>query len=256
VTEIFHRDGKDAPDETQIIQRSTSTISTGHSNGTTHTAPPSITEMPFFQPLLFDELWTGRYMLKTFILPSVGDTSLTDPATLEKLALTYDSRKIVVSSAHGIPITADDLDQAIEQLRLIATGDEWDSVSRPTTISEKRQAILDFWRNRMHVRSSNLYSDETINGPIQVFYSRIEYANAHFGNGFQPGWKSDRGHVYIALGQPDFIDSHPYERMQKPYEIWDYSSLHTKYYFVDQYMMGDFRLTGVPPSPGTFVWER
>jgi GWxTD domain-containing protein len=256
VTEIFHRSGKDESEDTQVIQRATTTIHTAHSNETAHTSPPSIPETPLFETISFDELWTGRYILKTYILPSIGDTSLTDPALLEKRALTHDSRKIIVSSAHGIPIAAADLDQAIDQLRIIATGDEWDSLSRATSVDEKRQCILHFWKNRMQARPGDRYSGEAINRPMQVFYSRIEYANAHFGTGFEPGWKSDRGHVYLALGQPDFIDSHPYETMQKPYEIWEYSSLHAKYYFVDQYMMGDFRLTGMGPAPGTFIWDR
>ena len=53
------------------------------------------------------------------------------------------------------------------------------------------------------------------NQPMEVFYSRVEYANTHFGTG-QQAWKSDRGRVYIALGAPDAIDSHPDEMMQKP----------------------------------------
>jgi len=249
VTEIFHRAGKGASEDDQAIERTTSTIHTQRISETTHTAPPSVPETPFFEAISFDELWTGRYVLKTYILPSMIDTSLSDPDKLEKHALTWGFRKIVVSSAHGIPITAADLDQAIDQLRLISTGEEWDSLNRPTTMKEKRQAIVDFWGYRIRDR-------QMINRPMQVFYSRIEYANARYGTGFQPGWKTDRGRVYIALGDPDFIDSHPYETMQKPYEIWEYSTLHVKYYFVDQYMLGDFRLTGVPPAPGTFVWDR
>ena len=39
-------------------------------------------------------------------------------------------------------------------------------------------------------------------------YRRIAYANDHFAGGI-PGWKTDRGRIYITYGPPDEKESHP-----------------------------------------------
>jgi len=39
-------------------------------------------------------------------------------------------------------------------------------------------------------------------------YRRIAYGNEHFSFGI-PGWKTDRGHIYILWGPPDEIETHP-----------------------------------------------
>jgi GWxTD domain-containing protein len=206
--------------------------------------------------------------LHIYILPSERDTVLSDPSALATRAIISAKRDILVSTAWGIPISvgnlADDadLDHAIEQLGVIATGAEWDSLSSAHTPEQKRNAILDFWRKKNPSRMSPHAANENENPAMEVFYSRVEYANSHFGTTFQAGWKSDRGHVYIALGPPDMIDSHPeasmrqaYGGLQKPYEIWQYSGSNLRYTFVDEYMLGDYRLHGAPPQEGTFIWE-
>ena len=53
---------------------------------------------------------------------------------------------------------------------------------------------------RIRIRRRTSSSDE--------HYARIAYANEHFAAG-KPGWMTDRGHIYIAYGKPDNIDSHP-----------------------------------------------
>ena len=42
----------------------------------------------------------------------------------------------------------------------------------------------------------------------EEYYRRIAYANEQYASGI-PGWKTDRGRVYIMYGPPDDIDSHP-----------------------------------------------
>ena len=67
------------------------------------------------------------------------------------------------------------------------------------------QFIENFWLRR----------DPTPDTPENEFkeehYRRIAYANEHYGAGI-PGWKTDRGHIYITLGPPDQIDDHPTRR--------------------------------------------
>jgi GWxTD domain-containing protein len=100
----------------------------------------------------------------------------------------------------------------------------------PTTRSAT-QFIEQFWlrRNPNPDSPENEFKDE--------HYARIAYANEHFAAG-KPGWMTDRGHIYIAYGKPDSIDSHPsggsYERPMEegggktstfPFEVWHYRYL-------------------------------
>jgi GWxTD domain-containing protein len=91
-------------------------------------------------------------------------------------------------------------------------------------------------------------------------YRRIAYANEHFAAG-KPGWKTDRGHIYISFGKPDSIDSHPsggsYERPMEegggetstfPFEVWHYRYLegigdNIDLEFVDTCQCGDYHFT-------------
>lgn len=90
-------------------------------------------------------------------------------------------------------------------------------------------------------------------------YRRIAYCNERFASGF-PGWKSDRGRVYIVFGEPAEIESHPsggtYERLPwegggststYPFERWRYRHIDgigddVEIEFVDASMSGEYRM--------------
>ena len=77
----------------------------------------------------------------------------------------------------------------------------------------------------------------------------------------KPGWKTDRGHIYIAFGPADAIDAHPsggmYERPPEegggetstfPFEVWHYRYLegigeNIDLEFVDTCQCGDYHFT-------------
>ena len=68
---------------------------------------------------------------------------------------------------------------------------------------EEREAFIEqFWLRR------NPNPDSPENEFREEHYRRIAYANEHFAAG-KPGWKTDRGHIYISFGTPDSIESHP-----------------------------------------------
>ncbi len=120
---------------------------------------------------------------------------------------------------------------------------------------EERDAFIEaFWQRR------NPNPDSPENEFREEHYRRIEYANEHFAAG-KPGWKTDRGHIYIAYGKPDSTDSHPsggtYDRPMDegggttstyPFEIWHYRYLegigeNIDIEFVDTCMCGDYHMT-------------
>ena len=120
---------------------------------------------------------------------------------------------------------------------------------------EERDAFIEqFWLRR------NPNPDSPDNEFREEHYRRITYANEHFAAG-KPGWKTDRGHVYIAFGKPDSIDAHPtggqYERPMDegggqtstfPFETWHYRYLegvgeNIDLEFVDTCQCGDYHFT-------------
>ncbi|HEY6488622.1 MAG: GWxTD domain-containing protein [Terracidiphilus sp.] len=120
---------------------------------------------------------------------------------------------------------------------------------------EERDAFIEqFWLRR------NPNPDSPDNEFREEHYRRIAYANEHYAAG-KPGWKTDRGHIYIAFGAPDSIDSHPsggaYQRPMDegggetstyPFEVWHYRYIegigeNVDVEFVDTCMCGDFHFT-------------
>ena len=141
-----------------------------------------------------------------------------------------------------------------EDVRWIITPEEERAFKSLANDEERDQFIEQFWlrRNPNPDSPENEFKDE--------HYARIEYANEHFAAG-KPGWMTDRGHIYIAYGKPDNIDSHPsggsYERPMDegggntstfPFEIWHYRYLegvgdNIDIEFVDSCMCGDYHAT-------------
>lgn len=108
-----------------------------------------------------------------------------------------------------------------EEVRWIITTEEREVFLRLTNNQERDEFIEQFWVRR----------DPNPGGVKNAFrqehYRRIAYTNEHFAAGGEPGWESDRGHVYIFFGPPDSIDSHPAgaDGSTKPFEIWHYRSI-------------------------------
>ena len=59
-----------------------------------------------------------------------------------------------------------------------------------------------------------------------------------------PGWRTDRGRVYIIYGPPDEVERYPYSENMKPYEIWHYYNLQGGVIFVfgDRTGFGSYEL--------------
>lgn len=141
-----------------------------------------------------------------------------------------------------------------EDVRWIITDEELASFKSLGNDEERDQFIENFWLRR------NPNPDSPENEYREEHYARIAYTNEHFPAG-KPGWRTDRGHIYIAYGKPDSIDSHPsggnYERPMEegggststyPFEVWHYRYLegigdNIDIEFVDACMCGDYHMT-------------
>lgn len=90
-----------------------------------------------------------------------------------------------------------------ETARLIMTKQEKDIFHHLPDKKSREEFIEDFWAKR------DLDPETEENEFREEFFRRIEYANLRFIEGI-PGWKTDRGRIYIYLGPPDKIDERPF----------------------------------------------
>ena len=141
-----------------------------------------------------------------------------------------------------------------EDVVWIITDQERAAFKQLSNDEERDNFIEAFWQRRDPTPDTeeNEYKEE--------HYRRIAYANEHFAAGI-PGWKTDRGRMYIMYGPADEVDSHPsggsYERPMEegggetstfPFEDWRYRYLEgigqeVIIEFVDTCMCGDYHMT-------------
>jgi len=145
-----------------------------------------------------------------------------------------------------------------EDVSYIITGPERQAWKGLKTDEERESFIESFWLRRDP-------TPDTIDNEFRdTHYERIAYANEHFASGI-PGWKTDRGRIYVMYGKPDEIESHPsggtYDRPIEegggttstfPFEIWRYRYIEgigneVLLEFVDPSMSGEYRMT-IDPS--------
>ena len=140
-----------------------------------------------------------------------------------------------------------------EDVAYIITPAEKEAFKKLKTNEERENFISEFWRRR------DPDPDTEYNEFMEEYYERIAYANEHFSSGI-PGWKTDRGRIYITRGKPDSIESHPsggsYERPSYegggstttyPFEVWFYRNVDgvgngIEIEFVDPSGTGEYRI--------------
>jgi len=163
-----------------------------------------------------------------------------------------------------------------EDVVYIITDEERTAFRQLSNDEERDNFIEAFWQRRDPTPDTeeNEYKEE--------HYQRIAYANEHFAAGV-PGWKTDRGRIYIMYGKADEIDSHPsggtYERPMEegggetstfPFEDWRYRYIEgigqeIIIEFVDTCMCGEYHMTIdrsekdallYTPNAGLTMWEQ
>src|SRR3954467_9407914 len=163
-----------------------------------------------------------------------------------------------------------------EDVRYIISDEEQKAFKMLSNDEERDNFIEAFWQRRDPTPDTeeNEYKEE--------HYQRIAYANEHFAAGV-PGWKTDRGRIYIVFGKPDEIESHPaggsYERPMDegggqtstfPFEDWRYRYIdgigqEVIVEFVDTCMCGEYHMTMdrsekdallMTPNAGLTMWEQ
>jgi len=152
-----------------------------------------------------------------------------------------------------------------EDVAYIITDEERKAFKQFQTDEEREQFVESFWLRRDPTPDTveNEYKEE--------HYRRIAYANEHYASGI-PGWKTDRGRIYITFGPADEVESHPsggsYQRPAAegggttstyPFEDWRYRYIEgigndVMIEFVDPTMTGEYRMTMDPSEKDALLY--
>ena len=175
---------------------------------------------PFLFAYSVDELTMGEHRLELFLGRMKGAPS--------------------ASRAFKVDESKFDLDKNIDEtttlLSYIVSRSEIEPIKQATG-AERKRLWLEFWKKR------DPYPETPENEFLMEFFDRVRYANENFST-IQPGWKTDRGRIYIRRGPPDQIESRPSSATGPAYEVWYYFERNLTFVFVDRMGLGDYELKG------------
>jgi GWxTD domain-containing protein len=144
--------------------------------------------------------------------------------------------KLVVSFGEGIAITS--FEEMLSFLRYFARQETLQPL-RNAAPADRGRAWLAF----LHATDPDPTTPE--HEGLRDYFVRVEQANLRYREEGGPGWLTDRGKVFISLGDPDQI----YEQGQGDIaqrgrvQIWEYAQYRTQLVFIDQSGFGRYRLT-------------
>lgn len=144
-----------------------------------------------------------------------------------------DSTIAVVSFSQGWVVT--NFDDLVALLRYFPPSPALDSL-RKSSSADRAEA----WNRFYHSTDPNPATPT--NEWLDKYFARMAVANQRFRDEGVAGWRTDRGEVYIRLGEPDEVyDASP--ASEGRLIRWGYTSYQLALYFVDETGFGRFRLT-------------
>jgi GWxTD domain-containing protein len=107
-------------------------------------------------------------------------------------------------------------------------------------VDGKRTYLRQFWQRR------DPTPETPRNEAMESFYARVTTVNRMFREGGAaeiPGWRTDRGRIYLRYGAPDAVLSRPQPPATNPYEVWRYERRRAlKFVFFDLTRFGNYSL--------------
>ena len=198
---------------------------------------------------------SGRYVLRLGL--KLGDSTVTSEAPF-----VMGSMSDVVAATPGAASAVDVFENASESaldsmyrplIYLFRSGEE--GVYDQLSLEGKRRFLREFWAKRDPTRGSG------VNQAMQQFYGAVQYANETFREGGAaqiPGWRTDRGRIFLKNGRWDDILQRPMANPQ-PYEVWKFTRGRQRYYvFMDRSGLGHYQLIGSNDrqEPGQPNWQQ
>lgn len=135
------------------------------------------------------------------------------------------SIKPVLGSVFGA-MSEEELNDIFAKSKYIATSGEIDKYNKIKGEESKREFLFDFWNNR------DLNPSTPENEYFYDYLKRIEISNQRYNSMQKPGWKTDRGRIFIIYGEPSEIERYPNQIESRPYEIWNYNDIEGGVFFI------------------------
>jgi GWxTD domain-containing protein len=196
-----------------------------------------------FVRAVLERVPAGVYTLTVSLVAHAGDTAAA--ADLE-VAVARATRRFAMEFMDGMPATQEDLEKSVARLRWIAGPGDMSAILDGVTIEERLGRYRRFWDERDPTEGTQR------NEAMELYFSRIRYANEHYKVPGTEGYATDQGMIYVIFGSPTSMENHPFEAVQYgmyhgPYQVWYYQSYNRSFVFIDQDGFGTFRLASVPP---------
>ena len=125
-----------------------------------------------------------------------------------------------------------ELERAKEPLALIAEDGEMGRYSKDLSLRAKRRFLTEFWQRR------DPTPETPVNERRQLFYDAVAYAEKNYGEkgrAARPGWKTDRGRIYVRNGTPEEMLDRVQAGRSPPYQVWRYRQGKDRWYiFADR----------------------
>jgi GWxTD domain-containing protein len=143
---------------------------------------------------------------------------------------------LLVTFGDGFAVSS--FEQMLGYLRFFATTERLQAL-RDTAPQDRAKAWAAF------LQATDPLPSTVENEALRDYFARLAHANMRFREEGVPGWLTDRGMIYSALGEPDDImeptGSDPMQRDRV--QVWEYQRYRVRFIFVDQAGFGRWRLT-------------
>lgn len=144
--------------------------------------------------------------------------------------------RLIVSFTEGLAITS--FDDMVQYLRYFALPEQLQPL-RAAAPADRGRAWIAF------LRATDPDPATPEHEALRDYFVRVEQANQRFRSEGGPGWLTDRGRVFITLGDPDQIyDQGRNDIAQRGrVQIWEYTQYRAQLVFIDQTGFGRYRMT-------------
>ncbi len=183
----------------------------------------------------------GDYLLRMAAAFPDGEVTREAPFTMTGFETEAQIAEVTAAPAANpfAELTETRLDSLYGPLDYVMESDER-NVYPDLTVDGKRKYLRQFWEKRDPTPGT------PVNEAMLVYYSQFAEANRRFresGAGNIPGWRTDRGRIFLKYGEPEETLRRPVSNDAPPYEVWKYSRpRQLKFVFLDQTGLSNYQL--------------
>ena len=195
----------------------------------------------------FSGLGDRGYFNETIFIPATKFSALKNDFRIQLMQGKKKAEKVSSFTRYkpGVSNYVFDIDIALKQMKYILHNDERSRL-KVRSKKDKEELFYSLWKERDPTPNTER------NELMEEYYERVSYVNEHF-DGWQPGWETDRGMIYILFGPPDEIQRtnssttnssfwNDGNNINSLYQIWSYYTISKQFVFRDHNGFGDYRL--------------